>query len=122
MRYVRLGTVSSETEYVHCYQNADVHRTNEIMEFLRIVTESEKFGIGKEEKRWIRVPTEPTLRLYVGRPKNARLAIWAAVAVEQDAKSIILLKMVDTYSGSESERNNLLPDALDRKQRGKFHD
>jgi hypothetical protein len=119
MRYVTLGTVSSLKEYQEVYTRASGERVFELVEFLKLVTNTEKRGIHTEAKRWINVPEESTVKLYMGDANPKEKAIWAAIQVEADGTTVTLLKIVDTYSGGESENYGLLADALDRKQKGR---
>jgi hypothetical protein len=120
MRYVTLGTVSSLKEYQDVFARASGERVFELLEFLKLVTNTEKRGVHTEGKRWINVPEDSAVKLYMGDPSPKEKAIWAAIQVEADEKTVTLLKIVDTYTGGETETRGLLGDALDRKQKGRI--
>ncbi|MBS0533204.1 MAG: hypothetical protein JSR72_04025 [Proteobacteria bacterium] len=91
------------------------HRIEQLVELLNMVSETERRGVRTEAKRWEHY--DATVKLYRGRAKS-EAAIWAAVAIGDNQRSVTLIKIVDWYRDGDLEHSGLLADALDRYARG----
>jgi len=122
MNYLVLGLVSSEQELRQVVANVRVapgarRRIEQLVEFMNIVSDTEEFGLSHEMHRWRHF--DATVKLFCGRPKRDA-AIWAAVAVAADQRTVALLKIVDTFRDEDLEHSGLLAEALDRLARGRL--
>ena len=122
MKVVTLGTVSSDAELASVTAAAKRHLVIEAMECLVSIAAIEKHGFSREQKRWRTVAEDRTVKIYVGNaaPAFGVTTVWAAITLGADAKTVTLLKIVDSYGGGDD--SGLLADACDRKQRGQSHD
>jgi hypothetical protein len=122
MDFVKVGTVDSHTEFHSVWENLDKERMYQAVELLGSLANIESKGFAGEAMRWVSVDKEPAIKVYFGRTERGSVegAIWAAIEIGTDNKSIRLLKITDRYAGGELEYENLLGDALYRRERSNW--
>ena len=118
MRYITIGTVSSEKEFQEVIARVEGDRIYQLAELVTTITAAEQKGFAAERKRWDDVPNEGAIKIYSS-AGTAAGSIWAAIEVGHDGMTLTLLKIVDRFSGGEREAAELLADALDRRSRSK---
>lgn len=121
MRYVFVGTTSSEAEFQQVLascrrRESRRRRIEELVEFLNMVTKCEELGLAATIHKWRRTAADPAVLLYYRDDQRDDTGIWAAVTAAPG--TVTLLKIVGTFGGGEQEREGLLADALHRKARG----
>jgi hypothetical protein len=128
VRYISLGQVSSKEEFDEIVTRTKNQRLAEnqvrgFADLLTLIDKTERGGFNKEQKRWIRTEQDAFVFTFAGPPDANRLdAIWAAVRIQSDNRTVVLLKLIDDYSGSLESYEGLLADAIDRNRRGTLHD
>lgn len=128
MRYISLGRISSQAEFseiVTKIRNRTLaeNQVRGFAELLTLIDKTENRSFNTEQKRWIRTQQDSSVFTYAGPPDADGLnAIWAAVQIQSVNRMMVLLKLVDDYSGSSESHEGLLADALDRNARGTRHD
>jgi hypothetical protein len=116
MRYIALGTVSSEQEFQEVVVQASGEQVYELTELLTTLDAAERTGFKSEQKRWAAAPSATSIKIYSGDPKPPASSIWAAIEVCADG-TLKLLKIVNTFGGGNQEANDLLADAIHRRNR-----
>jgi hypothetical protein len=141
--YIRLGTTNSRDELIQVAEAVKAARGNPIVlqlaELVRSVAAAEQNGFESERKRWDRVDPDGQVRrvvavartlpgkhrnpgggvyVYVGEPGPNGHAIWAAVEVGDDGRTLTLARITDRFGGGVREEQGLVQDTLDRLRRG----
>jgi hypothetical protein len=99
--------------------------TNQVRGFadlLTLIDKAERDGFRQERKRWVKTADASVFTFAGPSDANGRNAIWAAVQIQSDNRTVMLLKLVDDYSGAVESHEGFLADALDRSARGTRHD
>jgi hypothetical protein len=120
MDYIRLGQSSSELELRAVRDRARGNRDRlcEYVDLLKAIERLEADGIvaGWEPARQLH-----DVRVFIGDRGSNPTAIWAAVEIGVGGNPATLLKVVDTFDNDLRQHEELLEDALDRKERGTRH-
>lgn len=121
MHYVTVGTASSQQEFGAVTAALKGERLYQAAELLPSLAAIEREGFAGQSALWEEVSNEPTIKVYFGIPERGseETAIWAAIEIGADGKSVTLLKITDAYTGGTNESNDLLADAIHRRDRSK---
>ena len=123
MNYIRLEHASSELELraVRDRAKGNKDRLCEYVGLLKWIEMLEARGIAAEHRRWVPVRQHIDVKLFVGDPGRNPTAIWAAVEIGPGGRTVTLLKVADTFDNDVRQHEELLQDALHRKERGERH-
>jgi hypothetical protein len=125
VRYVSLGPTSSKDEFSEIVKKAhdSALAENQVRGFadlLTLIARTETGGFNQERKRWTRSEHTSVFTFAGPGDEHDLNAIWAAVRVQSDNRTIVLLKLIADYSPGSHQGH--LDDALDRDRRGSHYD